>query len=67
MDSLYRFLTFGKPWTQSMPLHDCQRDWLKLVGGVIMFYIMSSVMLASHCPDFDSRWTHDEGNLQHRE
>ena len=24
-------------------------------------------MLASHCPDFSSRWTHDGGNLQHRE
>ena len=24
-------------------------------------------MLASHYPDFGSRWTHDEGNMQHRE
>ena len=24
-------------------------------------------MQASHCPDVCSRWTHDEGNLQHRE
>ena len=28
---------------------------------------LCSVMLASHCPDFSSRWTHDEGNLQHRD
>ena len=25
------------------------------------------VMQALHCPDFGSRWTHDERNLQHRE
>ena len=35
--------------------------------SVILLQAYASLMLASHCPDFSSRWTHDEGNLQHRE
>ena len=38
MDSRYRFMTLGIPWTQSMPSRDVNAATrlAKLVGGVIM-------------------------------
>ena len=38
-----------------------------LIRHYTNFWPLLFLMLASHCPDFSSRWTHDGGNVQHRE
>ena len=37
-----------------------------VINPPFILMIMTLFMLASHCPEIDTRWTHDKGNVQIR-
>ena len=52
-------------------LHTLLNNYLKISSNVCWFVGVKwfggkSVMLASHCPEIDTRWTHGKGNVQIR-
>ena len=44
----------------------CKNEGNDIENDEMQMEVCCPMMLASHCPEIDTRWTHDKGNVQIR-